>query len=380
MITNFKEFYKDKKILVTGHTGFKGSWLCQCLIKLGAKVVGYALETPRNELFELLELEKNMESIIGDIRDYEHLYKVFSIYRPEIVFHLAAQPIVRESYRHPLHTYEINVMGTVNVLECIRLTDSVKSFVNVTTDKVYENKEWIWGYRESDILNGGDPYSNSKSCSELITKCYCNSFFYKENKKNAAVISMARAGNVIGGGDFAKDRILPDCIRAALTETNIKVRNKDSIRPYQHVLEPIYAYLLIAGNQYRNSILAGAYNVGPNESDCYKTGELVNIFCEYWKKFTGKKILWYSQQELGSHEAKYLQLDSTKMKKIFMWESQWNLREAIKRTVEWFVSYQENKDVIDITNKQIDAYQKLLESWLNYKQIFPAKTFEMTKK
>ena len=248
------DFYKNKKILVTGHTGFKGSWLTRMLVKAGAQVTGYSLEPPTDpSLFELCKLGADIDSVIGDVRDYDHLKAVFDKAQPEIVLHLAAQPLVRESYKDPVGTYETNVMGTVNICECVRRTPSVKSFLNVTTDKVYHNNEWAWGYRENEPLDGYDPYSNSKSCSELVTHSYINSFF---NEMGIAV-STARAGNVIGGGDFADDRIVPDCVRAVQNGTDIIVRNPHSTRPYQHVLEPLYAYLMIAKSQYEDKKYAG---------------------------------------------------------------------------------------------------------------------------
>ena len=254
------DFYKDRKVLVTGHTGFKGTWLCKLLVLAGAKVTGYSLEPPTDpSLFAICGMEKQMHSVIGDIRDLPHLLQIFQETKPEIVLHLAAQPIVRDSYRDPVGTYETNVMGTVHVLECVRQTDSVRSFLNVTTDKVYENREWEWGYRETDPLNGYDPYSNSKSCSELVTHSYRKSFF----AAGAPAISTARAGNVIGGGDFAHDRIIPDCVRAAISGQPVKLRNPDSIRPFQHVLEPLSVYLMIAAAQVEEPSLAGSYNVGP---------------------------------------------------------------------------------------------------------------------
>ena len=233
---NWLDFYKGKKILVTGHTGFKGSWMSQMLLLAGAEVSGYALSAPTSpSLFELCGLADEMNSVEGDIRDLEKMKKVFLEVRPEIVIHMAAQPIVRESYRTPVYTYETNVMGTVNLLECVRLSDSVRSVINVTTDKVYKNREWYWGYRENEELNGHDPYSNSKSCSELVTSSYKECFL---NEADIAV-STVRAGNVIGGGDFAADRIIPDCVRAVENGNNIVVRNPYSVRPYEHVLEPI---------------------------------------------------------------------------------------------------------------------------------------------
>lgn len=271
----FTDFYKNKKVLVTGHSGFKGAWMCKVLEMAGADVTGYALEPPTSpNLFEMADLENKMNSIVGDIRDLNHLKKVFEQTQPEIVIHMAAQPIVRESYRNPVYTYETNVMGTVNVLECIRINSCVKSFINVTTDKVYLNKEWKWGYRENEELNGFDPYSNSKSCSELVTSSYINSFFQDRD----VAITTCRAGNVIGGGDFAVDRIVPDCVRAVENNKDIIIRNPFSIRPYQHVLEPVIAYLMIAKAQYEDKSLAGNYNVGPDDMDCWTTGNLVNLF------------------------------------------------------------------------------------------------------
>ena len=284
MIT--KEFFKNKKILITGHTGFKGSWLCRLLVNLEADVTGYSLLPPTNpNLYDLSDIDRKINSVIGDIRDIDLLYKTFLNAKPEIVLHLAAQPLVRDSYTDPRYTYETNVMGTVNILECIRKTDCVKSFLNVTTDKVYLNREWPWGYREDEQLDGYDPYSNSKSCSEIITHSYKSSFF--NNKKIS--ISTARAGNVIGGGDFSKDRIIPDCVRAQLRKQEITVRNPASTRPYQHVLEPLVAYLMISERQYDNSHFAGWYNVGPDDCDCVTTGELVDLF---WllRHICGRKI------------------------------------------------------------------------------------------
>ena len=268
------DFYKGKKVFITGHTGFKGSWLCRMLIIAGAEVTGYALEPSTHpSLFGLSEIDNCMNSIIGDIRDLANLQKVFRESEPEIAFHLAAQPIVRDSYKNPHYTYETNVMGTVNFFECVRESKTIESVVNVTTDKVYENKEWVWGYREDEPLNGYDPYSNSKSCSELVTKCYMNSFF----KDSEISVSTARAGNVIGGGDFSVDRIIPDCIRAAAKNETIIVRNPYSVRPFQHALEPLNAYLMIGEKQYGNKLLEGHYNVGPDDMDCISTGDLTGL-------------------------------------------------------------------------------------------------------
>lgn len=343
------EFYKNKKVLVTGHTGFKGAWLCQVLKKYGADVTGYSLLPPTAlSLYEIAEIYKGMRNVVGDVRDLDHMKKIFKEVKPEIVIHLAAQPLVRRSYIEPVYTYETNVMGTVNILECIKDTDSVRSFLNVTTDKVYENKEWEWGYRENEALDGYDPYSNSKSCSELVTHSFKKSFF---NEKQVA-ISTARAGNVIGGGDFAEDRIIPDCIRSALEKKDIVVRNPYSVRPYQHVLEPLYAYLMILSYQYKDIRYEGWYNVGPNESDCYETGKVVECFIKYW----GENLKWINQSDAGPHEANYLKLDCSKIKSVLGWKPRWNLDEAVAKVVEWTKCWRENEDINSCMNKQIDEF------------------------
>lgn len=339
-------FYKNKKVLVTGHTGFKGVWLCKILVKAGAKVTGYALEPPTSpNLFKISSIEKEIKSVIGDIRDLEGLKKVFEDVQPEVVFHLAAQPIVRDSYKEPVYTYETNVMGTVNILECIRKNDCVKSFLNITTDKVYHNNEWEWGYRENEPLDGFDPYSNSKSCSELVTNSYKNSFFVDRD----IPISTARAGNVIGGGDFANDRIIPDCIKAAQKGEIIIVRNPNSIRPYQHVLEPLYTYLMIVQRQYEDIRYASCYNVGPDDRGCVTTGELVDIFCEKW----GKDMKWENKSTGGPHESSFLKLDCSKIKKIFGWQPKWDINIAIEKTVEWSKCYFEGNNINECMNRQI---------------------------
>lgn len=350
-------FYSKKKVLITGHTGFKGTWMCQLLILLGAEVTGYALDPPTSpSLFELCKLDEKVNSIIGDIRDLEHLKRVFDEVQPEIVIHMAAQPLVRESYINPVYTYETNVMGTVNVLECIRLSKSVKSFLNVTTDKVYLNKEWQWGYRENEELNGYDPYSNSKSCSELVTSSYLNSFF----KDSEIAISTARAGNVIGGGDFATDRIVPDCIRAAQLNEKIVVRNPYSTRPYEHVLEPIVAYLMIAQKQYEDGQYAGNYNVGPDEADCRTTGELVTLFCNQWNSMTGANISWENHYDGGPHEANFLKLDCSKIKSTFGWKPRWKVETAIEKIVEWSVDYFNGENVSDCMIRQIKEFCEIM--------------------
>jgi CDP-glucose 4,6-dehydratase len=343
-------FYKNKKVFITGHTGFKGSWLCQILINAGAEITGYSLNPPTTtNLYTLAEIDKKINSVIGDVRDIDTLMKTFEASKPEIVFHLAAQPLVKVSYQAPAYTYETNVMGTVNILECVRNSKTVKSFLNITTDKVYKNNEWEWGYRESEPLDGFDPYSNSKSCSELVTHSYKQSFF---SDKNTA-ISTARAGNVIGGGDFADNRIIPDCIRAVCENKDILVRNPNSIRPYQHVLEPLFAYLLIAEEQYKNKEKADWYNVGPDECDCITTGSLVDVFCEKWGK-----IKWTSINNNGPHEANFLKLDCSRIKQKLDWRVHWHINEAIQRTIEFTKVYLENGNISNEMDNQIKEFMK----------------------
>ena len=345
-------FYKGKKVFVTGHTGFKGTWLSKMLINAGAIVTGYSLNPPTEpNLFSMCKLEDKMNSVIGDIRNLDKLWEAFTTADPEIVFHLAAQPIVRDSYKDPVYTYETNVMGTLHILECVRKSENVKSFLNVTTDKVYENREWEWGYRETDPLDGYDPYSNSKSCSELVTHSYKSSFFQDRN----TAISTARAGNVIGGGDFANDRILPDCVRAAIKGDPIIVRNPHSTRPYQHVLEPLSVYLMIAAKQYEDKKYEGYYNVGPDDEDCVTTGELVDVFCKKW----GGNVTWENKYDGGPHEANFLKLDCSKIKRTFGWKPVWGVEEAIEKTVEWSKIYKDGKDVSDCMDRQIGGFNNV---------------------
>ena len=344
-------FYKGKKVFITGHTGFKGSWLCKILTNVGAEVTGYSLNPPTSpSLFEIAKIEDDIHSVIGDIRYLDSLKSVFDEAQPEIVLHLAAQPIVRDSYNDPRYAYETNVMGTVNICECVRKSKTVKSFLNVTTDKVYLNKEWNWGYRENEELDGYDPYSNSKSCSELVTHSYINSFF---NEMGIAV-STARAGNVIGGGDFANDRIIPDCVRAAIKNDDIVVRNPFSTRPYQHVLEPLYAYLMIAAMQYEDNKYAGYYNVGPDDIDCYQTGAIVDVFVSKW----GDNMKWINQYDGGPHEADFLKLDCSKLKATFNWKPHWNLDTAIEKVCEWSKCWINNEDVRACMDKEINEFLK----------------------
>ena len=345
-------FYKNKKVFVTGHTGFKGSWLCKMLVNAGAIVTGYSTVPPTTPaLFDIAGIDQDIHSVIGDIRDYKKLWAAFEEAQPEIVLHLAAQPIVRDSYKDPAYTYETNVMGTVNILECVRNSDCVRSFLNVTTDKVYLNKEWAWGYRENEELDGFDPYSNSKSCSELVTHSYKNSFFADGH----VAISTARAGNVIGGGDFANDRIIPDCIRAAMKQEDIVVRNPFSTRPYQHVLEPLYAYLMIAAKQYEDGAYAGWYNVGPDDQDCFQTGALVDLFVKHW----GGGMKWVNCYDGGPHEANFLKLDCSKLKATFGWKPRWNLDRAVEKVVQWSKCWAEGGDVRVCMDQQIQEFMNV---------------------
>lgn len=344
-------FYKGKKVFLTGHTGFKGTWLSRILFLAGAEVTGYSLEASTNpNLFEQTKTAKNMKSIIGDIRDGEKLKKIVFESQPEIILHLAAQPIVRASYKDPVGTYETNVMGTVNILEAARGCPSVKSFVNVTTDKVYMNKEWTWGYRENEELCGYDPYSNSKSCSELVTYSYRNSFF---NEEKSPAISTARSGNVIGGGDYSTDRIIPDCIRAVENGKIITLRNPNSIRPYQHVLECLSGYLTLAYKQFNKKDIEGCYNFGPDDESCVTTGELATMFCDLW----GNGVSWKNENEANApHEANYLKLDCSKSKTVLGWRPQWNIRKAVLKIVEWDKLVQSGKLASEVTDIQIKEY------------------------
>lgn len=345
------DFYRGKRVLVTGHTGFKGTWLCKILVMAGAEVTGYSLTPPTDpNLFGISGIANHIHSVIGDIRDFDSLKKAFAEARPEIVLHLAAQPIVRDSYKDPRYTYETNVMGTVNLLECVRLTPGIRSVLNVTTDKVYHNNEWCWGYRENEPLDGFDPYSNSKSCSELVTHSYINSFF---TAADTPAVSTARAGNVIGGGDFANDRIIPDCVRAMKHKTAIAVRNPYSTRPYQHVLEPLSVYLTIAQKQYEDSRYAGFYNVGPDDCDCVTTGELVDLFCSCW----GEGASWENRAEANApHEANFLKLDCSKIKSVFGWKPRWHIAECMEMTCRFSKIWLQDGNISEEMEREIREF------------------------
>ncbi|MEA4978262.1 MAG: CDP-glucose 4,6-dehydratase [Methanomassiliicoccaceae archaeon] len=340
---------KGKKILITGHTGFKGSWMCMILQTMGVSVYGYALEPPTNpNMFDILELRKSVNSEIGDIRDIEHLNSYVNQVKPDVIIHMAAQPIVLMGYKQPRETYEINVLGTVNVLEVARNCSSVKAVLNVTTDKVYYNNESGDYLKESDRLDGYDPYSNSKSCSELVTGCYRRCFF----KDIKCSLVTARAGNVIGGGDFAVNRIIPDCIKYTMNKESIVIRNPNSTRPYQHVLEPLFAYLLIISAQLRGIPLSDSYNIGPDYNGCVTSGELATLFCNHW----GPGASWTSQNGTGPHEANYLRLDTDLIKSDFLIKHCLTIDDAIRLTVEWTKSAINEEDIVKTTKSQIKYY------------------------
>lgn len=347
-----KEFWKNKKVFVTGHTGFKGAWLCLCLNSLGAKVTGYSLEAPTQpSLYELANVSELIHSVIGDIRNFEYLKSTIIEANPDIVIHMAAQALVRESYQKPLETYAINVMGTANLLEAVKLCENVKAVVVVTTDKCYENKEWCWGYRENETLGGYDPYSSSKACAELVTSAYRNSFMNDEGIS----VATARAGNVIGGGDWAKDRLIPDCLKAIQAGQDIVIRNPYSIRPWQYVLEPISGYLLLAEKLYKEGrIWAESWNFGPNDQDVKSVGEIVKKICMQLN--SNYKIA----KSDSLHEATYLKLDCSKAHNRLKWSPKLNIDETLMLIVDWFQAYQNGANMQTFSLKQIEKYNNCL--------------------
>lgn len=350
-------FWQGKKVFVTGHTGFKGAWLSLWLTQVGADVTGYALQPPTNpNLFDLCGLTHNMDSHIGDVRDYEKLLSVMKMAAPEIVLHLAAQPLVRESYKNPVETYAVNVMGTAHLLEAVRQLDSVRAVVNITTDKCYENKEWVWGYRENESMGGYDPYSNSKACSELVTAAFRSSFFNpQEYEQHGVAIATARAGNVIGGGDWAADRLIPDFIRAIEAKQKIQIRNPQAIRPWQHVLEPLGGYLMLAERLYtEGATFAEGWNFGPEDSDAKPVAWIVQQLCQLW----GENAEYEIDSGEHPHEANYLKLDCSKAKMRLNWHPQWHLQEALVRIVAWNKAYQGQQDMKAVCLQQIADYTK----------------------
>jgi CDP-glucose 4,6-dehydratase len=338
------EFWRNKSVFITGHTGFKGAWLCEILRSFGASVTGYALHRVDGGAYDVLRIDNEIASIVGDVRDYEALKSAFDNAKPGIVFHLAAQPLVLNAYESPMYTLETNVQGTVNLLECVRHSDSVKSVVIITTDKVYRNNEWIYGYRENDILGDTEPYAASKACAEIVAESYATAFLRKRN----IAMSTARAGNAIGGGDVSANRIIPDCVRAAKNNAPIIVRNRHSVRPYQHVLEPLFAYLLIARKQYEDSKYAGQYNIGPNECDCVTSAEIADTFCKAWGD-----AQWLDESNPNvSHESGLLKLDCSKMRSVFGWKPVWDIQTAVSKVVDW----EKATDKKRILVKQVEEY------------------------
>ncbi len=352
------KFWDNKRVLITGHTGFKGSWLALWLQSLGARVIGYSLNPPTDpSLFDVAKIGEGMVSIIGDIRNFEALKKVFDEYRPEIVIHLAAQSLVKFSYNNPVETYSTNVMGTVNLFEVVRHSLDIKAVLNVTSDKCYENREWIWGYREDEPMGGFDPYSNSKGCSELVASAYRNSYFNPKFYANHGIaLSSARAGNVIGGGDWADNRLIPDMLRAISQGESVNIRSPKAIRPWQHVLEPLSGYLLLAQKMYESGgSYSEAWNFGPNDNDTRSVEYIANLLISKW----GQDVSWKLDKEAHPHEAHYLKLDCTKAKMILDWEPKWNLTEAIEYICLWHKAYLNGEDMKSVCLKQINNYQSI---------------------
>ncbi|MEI8355844.1 MAG: CDP-glucose 4,6-dehydratase [Deltaproteobacteria bacterium] len=350
-----KNFFQGKKVFVTGHTGFKGSWLSLWLHLLGGKVTGYSLNPPTNpSLYKLANVDELVDSVIADVRDGERLSAAMQAASPEIVIHMAAQPLVRDSYKMPAETYSINVMGTVNLLEAVRNCKSVKAVVNVTTDKCYENREWVWGYRENEAMGGYDPYSSSKGCSELVTAAYRNSYFNPQDyHQHGVALASARAGNVIGGGDWAVDRLIPDCIRALLNDEKIIVRNPGAIRPWQHVLEPLYGYLLLAEKLYTDGCnYVGGWNFGPADDDAKPVEWIVKKLCAIW----GEGACYAVDEGNHPHEAHYLKLDCSKAKTALRWQPRMNLEQALCSIIEWTELYKDGGDARKCCLTQINDY------------------------
>jgi CDP-glucose 4,6-dehydratase len=352
-----QEFWRNKKVFLTGHTGFKGSWLSLWLQKLGAHVTGYALESPTYPaLYNVADVQKGMTSVIGDVRDSTKLMQTMRDISPEIVFHMAAQPLVRRSYLDPVETYSTNVMGTVHLLEAARQTASIRAIVNVTTDKCYENKEWVWGYREDEPMGGYDPYSNSKGCSELVSAAYRASFFNSSTyDQHGVALATARAGNVIGGGDWAADRLVPDILAAMQAGQSVRIRNPHAIRPWQHVLEPLSGYLQLAQALYeRGPEVSQAFNFGPSENDAKPVHWIVERLTQQWGSDAG----WQVDEGEHPHEAHYLRLDCSKARAILGWQPQWHLEIALEKIVGWHKEYLNNKNLREFCLHQIDEYMQ----------------------
>ncbi|TVZ27520.1 CDP-glucose 4,6-dehydratase [Gillisia sp. Hel_I_86] len=356
-----KKFFKGKKVLITGHTGFKGAWLSLLLNKFGAQVFGYALNPPTSpNLYDLVYSERFIQSYIGDIRDFERLKDFIKETQPQIIIHLAAQSLVKASYKDPRFTFETNVMGTVNILEAARTTGTVKVILNVTTDKCYENKEWVWGYREDDVLGGHDPYSNSKACSELITASYRNAFFKTDgNDKNGIAVATARSGNIIGGGDWSLDRLVPDFMRSMQALENVVIRNPGATRPWQFILDSLFGYLILVKKLYtEGQDYAGSWNFGPGEDHNKTVGWVVSQLCINW----GGNASYTIEDTSNEHEAKFLKLDSSKAKRRLAWSNVYSLEEGVDKTVEWYKEYLNGKMVRELCEFQIDEFMKIKDS------------------
>lgn len=347
-------FWGGKRVMLTGHTGFKGSWLSLWLQSMGAEVVGYALEPPTSPcLFEVAGVDGEMISLAGDVRDLEHILVVMAEHRPEIVIHMAAQSLVRYSYQSPVETYATNVMGTVNVLEAVRQVPGVRAALVITSDKCYENREWIWGYRENEAMGGYDPYSNSKGCAELVTSAFRQSFF--NNADEPVAVASARAGNVIGGGDWATDRLVPDMVRAISEGKPVSIRNPHAIRPWQHVLEPLSGYLLLAQRLYEGGgHYAEGWNFGPAEDDAKPVQWIVERFIRLW----GDGASWVYDSGEHPYEAHYLKLDCSKARSRLQWQPRWSLDHALEQISAWHKAHQQNENMRDFSLNQIRAYQE----------------------
>lgn len=351
-------FWEGKKVLVTGHTGFKGSWLSLWLQSQGAKVSGFSLQPPTSpSLFEVAHIGEGMRSQIGDIRDFGRLSSMLAEEKPDVVFHLAAQPLVRYSYVNPVETYATNVMGTVHLLEAVRQVESVRVVVNITSDKCYENREWVWGYRENEAMGGYDPYSSSKGCAELVASAYRNSFFNeKDYAKHGVALASVRAGNVIGGGDWAGDRLIPDILRAIEAGQPVVIRSPHAIRPWQHVLEPLSGYMLLAEKLWESGPdFAEGWNFGPNDDDAKPVGWIVKKMTEQW----GDGATWETDDRKHPHEAHYLKLDCSKAKSRLGWYPRWNIEKALGEVISWQRAHLAGKNMRDITLAQIKDYENL---------------------
>jgi CDP-glucose 4,6-dehydratase len=349
-----QEFWRGRSVFVTGHTGFKGSWLCLWLQHMGANVTGFALAPPSSpNLFQSACVADQMTSVIGDIRDPQAIQAAMQQAAPEIVIHMAAQPLVRYSYQHPIETFSTNVMGTAQVLEAIRATDAVKSVVVVTSDKCYDNKEWEWGYRENEAMGGHDPYSSSKGCTELVAAAYRSSYFSSASGARKVALATARAGNVIGGGDWAEDRLVPDMVRAFQQEIPVVIRNPHAIRPWQHVLEPVSGYLMLAEALYTHGeAFAEAWNFGPADTDAKPVGWIVEALASKW----GDKARWQIDAGTHPHEARFLKLDCSKARARLSWRPKWHLERALEEIVAWHRAERTNQSMRAVTLDQIEVF------------------------